>query len=226
MFRNKMKALWASFVVALGLLAGNVLAEGTVGLLYNGEFEEIYKVTAELQETNNWWKKNKQYNAAGVDYLLPKRLPSIIGKRGEGPGWWTCRGKGGQYAIQIDEKTRHSGKYSMSIRNTNPEKTGSGSVCWSHVPMAPDKKYLLSGWVSAREATDISVHYGLSGEKQAASFSKFLGEGTFDWKPFKIEIDTSQNRLPMKVETFYLHLTNKGEGQVWFDDISLIPTPR
>jgi len=190
-------------------------------LIYNGGFEEVYEVTEQVLERNGEWKVNAKYNAAQPIFLMPRKKKDEMG---EGPGWWTRRREG--YAIHIDQEKRHSGRYSVTIRNVDPCRITDASVCWGRIPVEPDRVYSICGWVRARDTTHVSVLYFLRTEGgETLLFSKFLGEDTFDWTPFRIRIDTSEERLWQKAKALFFRLENKGEGQVWFDDISLTVEP-
>lgn len=186
----------------------NLVSDNNPNLLFNGDFEETIKRTVKNKHPHNFTSK--------TSFLMPLPKNSPAGK---GPAIYT--GKKGHYAYFSDDKTERSGNYSICITNVNPDRTGIASVNWNQVPIETNTKYTLAGWVKAENATDIKVYTSITGQKKHMKYVKFIGEDSFDWKPFVIEIDTSQKKLDFQSEYINIKLINSGTGTVWFDNIYL-----
>jgi hypothetical protein len=204
-------------LLAAGLLAGAGLgarldAQEHTNFLFNGDFEQtvIYSSAGKNKHPHN-------LNAA-EQYLMPEvqNAPNS----GKGPAIYSA--KGGQYAYFLDELKPRSGRYAICVKNVDPAKTGPASLSWIGVPIRSDKYYTLAGWVKAEQATDVQLYYSMNGAaKQVTGFKKFLGEGTFEWKPFLVEIRPDQTKLGYDVKTVDIKLINAGTGSVWFDNVYL-----
>ncbi len=131
--------------------------------------------------------------------------------------------------IERDARIRHSGRFSLRIRNAN-----NGSLSYARTarpaPIESNRRYLLRWWVRGENvgpggAGPIMMGYYLARRGGRQLRINFIqpGEdrprGTFDWQRKQFVFVTCPGATTATF-TFQLRYTT---GTVWIDDIELIP---
>ncbi len=136
---------------------------------------------------------------------------------------WEATGEDPGTSCRPDPEIKRSGFY--SARAAADSRSRGVDVCWSHqLRITPsDHDVRLEGYVKTRDLKGSAFCrvVGSIGEGEDSILitweNKDIYSGTVDWSPFELKV-----YLPPETTTVKVMVGLYGEGQAWFDDLSLV----
>ncbi|MCB0632266.1 MAG: S41 family peptidase [Saprospiraceae bacterium] len=132
------------------------------------------------------------------------------------PDNWLAQG---DYLLQKDSQTVHSGKYALSINST--DKGEFGSIAYALPAHFNGETVTLEGYMKLEGVEGTAgLLIGLMREQAAIAYADMRDQniqGTRDWEKYSIE-------LPMEAKADVIHVAGMltGKGKVWFDDFRVM----
>jgi len=128
-----------------------------------------------------------------------------------------------------DNKVSHTGNYSISVFNKQPQEDAKYHNLWSQlIPLKGKETYIFSVWIKTKDVTEKEGRAGIDicilnnkGEKlrdigQSAGLRRIHGNS--DWTLYKTEFTTPDDAASLAI---YALMQKNTSGQIWFDDFSL-----
>jgi len=136
-------------------------------------------------------------------------------------------GDSGRSRIDVDRKVKHRGR--LSLRFSNDRGPSNILVKSLRFNCLRDDRVKIRFWVKAQ-----GVKRGHHDRAASVHFFKsdghilwlFIPEGTYDWTMMEARLNAFGNVPEGRVEPCYIEVQFFGEGTLWVDDITIVPTTR
>jgi hypothetical protein len=160
--------------------------------------------------------------AAVPGELLANRSFEVDANADGTPDGWGLNGFDPPSEVQLDDTMSHSGSHSVRIAASGNGRAGASCGFDARVT-DPAAVYLLSGWVKVEGTSAASARTSAritsvdAGGNVLKSDYRVCDPGPYDWRHYEWLV-----RLPATTTRFNLVLFHHGDGQAWWDDVSLL----